>query len=51
MQNGHFGRIIIKAVDKKEIKPFLREGVFSKTMIGLVLQQGVFWDSIYHLIH
>ena len=46
IQNGHLGKIIIKAVDRKEMKPFLRDGVFSKTIIGLDLQHGVFWDSI-----
>lgn len=50
MQNGHFGNMIIKAVDKKEIKPFLRECFFFKTIIGLDLQHGVLWDSILPLV-
>ena len=51
IQNGHLGKIISKAVDKNETKPFLREGVFSKTMIGFDLQHGVFWVSIFVLHH
>ena len=46
IQNGHFGKRIIRAVDRKERKPFLLDGAFSKTMIGFDLQHGVFCGSI-----
>ena len=46
MQKGHLGNRINKAVDKNEIKPLLLRGSLSKTIIGFVLQQGSFGDSM-----
>jgi len=46
MQNGHFGKRMSKAVDKKETKPFFLDGDFSKIIMGLVLQHGAFSISI-----
>ena len=46
MQNGHLGRMMINAVDKKDIKPLFRDGFLSKTISGLDLQHVDFWDSI-----
>lgn len=46
MQNGHLGKIMINAVDKNDMKPFLREGDFFKTITGFDLQQDVLSDSI-----
>jgi len=46
MQNGHFGKRMSKAVDKKETKPFFLDGDFSKIIMGFVLQHGAFSISI-----
>ena len=42
MQNGHFGKIMIRAVDKKDKKPFFLDGVLFKATTGFVLQHVVF---------
>ena len=42
MQNGHLGKTMIRAVDKKDKKPFLFDGVLFNAAKGFVLQHVVF---------
>ena len=46
MQNGHLGKIMIRAVDKKDKNPFFFDGVLFNAATGFVLQHVVFSECI-----